>query len=107
VNIGDRERVEDIHEFAQTLAILVARGKDNFSQEIVFKLSVERLIISIGEACNKMSSEFQAANPQIPWRDIVGMRNLLIHAYERIDSDQVWAAASKDIPDLVKSLAAL
>jgi len=38
------------------------------------------------------------------WRDIVSMRNLLIHAYHRIDLNQVWVAASQDVPNLVRAI---
>lgn len=71
---------------------------------MVLQLAIERLIISVGEACSKISAEFQLGHPEIPWRDIVSMRNLLIHAYQRIDSAQVWKAASKDISALVAAL---
>ena len=104
MNISDQERVDDILEFAQTLTSLVANGYEEFCNKVVLQLSIERLIISIGEACSKISPEFQAAHPEIPWRDIVSMRNLLIHAYQRIDLIQVWKAASKDLPDLVQNL---
>lgn len=104
MNISDQERVEDILEFAQILTTLVANGHEEFRNEVVLQLSIERLIISIGEACNKISPEFQATHPEIPWRDIVSMRNLLIHAYQRTDLIQVWKAASEGIPELVQNL---
>jgi len=104
LSISDQERVEDILEFAQTLASLVEKGQDKFRSEVVLHLSIERLMISIGEACSKLSNEFQSAHPQIMWRDIVSMRNLLIHAYHRIDLNQVWVAASQDVPNLVRAI---
>jgi len=65
LSISDQERVEDILEFAQTLASLVEKGQDKFRSEVVLQLSIERLMISIGEACSKLSNEFQSAHPQI------------------------------------------
>ena len=51
-----------------------------------------------------MSVAFQGNHPEIPWRDIVAMRNLLIHAYHRIEITQVWKTATTDIPELVHSI---
>lgn len=104
MSISDQERVEDILEFAQTLASLVDKGQNEFHSEVVLQLSVERLLISIGEACSKLSNEFQASHHEIIWRDIVSMRNLLIHAYHRIDLNQVWVAASQDVPNLARAI---
>src|SRR5438876_11530545 len=47
----------------------------------------------IGEACRLMSDEFKARHPEIPWHDIVGMRNRLMHAYRDVDANIVWNAA--------------
>jgi len=100
----DQERIEDILEFASTVSVIVAEGKTSFEGSKVNQLAIERLIISIGEACSKMSAGFQESHPDIPWRDIIGMRNLLIHAYHRIEITQVWKAATLDVPILVTSI---
>lgn len=102
----DQERIEDILEFAETVAAIVGEGEAKFDSNKVSQLALERLIISIGEACSKITPEFQSTHPEIPWRDIIGMRNLLIHAYHRIEISQVWKAASQDIPALVSSISA-
>ena len=60
---------------------------------------VNRLQI-IGEACRKLSDGFRDRHPEVPWRQIVGMRHHLIHGYFGIDPDVVWAAVSERIPDL-------
>jgi uncharacterized protein with HEPN domain len=102
----DQERIEDILEFAETITAIVSEGQEKFESNKVSQLALERLIISIGEACSKMSADFQNTHSEIPWRDIIGMRNLLIHAYHRIEISQVWKAASEDIPALVRSISA-
>ena len=56
MSISDQERVEDILEFVQTLASLVEKGQNEFRSEVVLQLSIERLMISIGEACSKLSN---------------------------------------------------
>jgi len=51
-----------------------------------------------------ISPEFRAANPGIPWSDIIGMRNVLIHHYFGIDRDAVWNVAEHDLPMLKEQL---
>ena len=100
----DKERIEDILEFAETVSAIVSEGQDRFNSNKVSQLALERLLICIGEACSKLTSDFQYAHSEIPWRNIISMRNLLIHAYHRIEISQVWKAASEDIPNLVRSI---
>lgn len=58
-------------------------------------------IIVIGEAANRLSDEFKLAHSNIPWSAIISMRNILAHQYETVDSEVVWDAASKDVPELM------
>jgi len=54
----------------------------------------------IGEAVRGISSEFRTAHLEIPWADIIGMRNILIHQYFGIDKDAVWKVVEHDLPIL-------
>ena len=58
----------------------------------------------IGEAVRGISSEFRTANPGIPWLDIIGMRNILVHHYFGIDRDAVWNVLEDDLPALKEYL---
>ncbi len=58
----------------------------------------------IGEAVRGISPEFRAANPDIPWSDIIGMRNILIHHYFGIDRAAVWNVVERDLPALKRQL---
>jgi uncharacterized protein with HEPN domain len=66
--------------------------------------AVIRQIEVIGKAAKKTSSELRAARPEIPWRDVAGMRDKLIHDYFGVDLDAVWDTAQKDIPALKTQL---
>jgi uncharacterized protein with HEPN domain len=66
--------------------------------------AVIRQLEIIGEAANRISKEFQAKHPEIPWRKVIGMRNVLIHAYDDVTVDEVWRAATISVPELVKLL---
>ena len=67
-------------------------------------LSLVRLIEIIGEAASQVSEDFQEKHPEIPWAQIVAMRNRLIHAYFDIDLDRIWDTVKEDLPPLVTKL---
>ena len=67
-------------------------------------LSIVRLLEILGEAANNVSDEWQQQYPEIPWRQIGGTRNRLIHGYFDVDLDVVWKIVSKDLPTLVAQL---
>lgn len=67
--------------------------------------AVERCIEIIGEAARNISEGFRQKHPQVEWRKIIAMRNLIIHAYGRVDYNLVWEVVEKDIDELEKQLA--
>jgi len=67
-------------------------------------LSVERLLEIMGEATKNVSPKFRADHPEIPWRKMAGMRDILIHAYRSIDPDIVWQAATGAVPAIIREL---
>ena len=60
----------------------------------------------MGEAASRVTAERQQASPAIPWRDIVAMRNRLIHGYFDVDLDRVWDTVTDDLPPLLARLEA-
>lgn len=52
----------------------------------------------IGEAARALPEDVRALAPEIPWSNIIGMRNILVHGYFDIDTDIVWDAATRDVP---------
>jgi uncharacterized protein with HEPN domain len=69
--------------------------------------SVVRCIEIIGEAASRLSPQLRKAAPEIPWPDIIGMRNRLIHAYFDLDLDLIWQTATQEIPALIPRIKAL
>ncbi len=83
-----------------------AREAHNFIQgmdEVTFVndrlryLAVTKLVSSVGEAATRLSQEKRELLPQIPWRQVVGMRNILMHMYHRIDDPTLWRVLTADI----------
>jgi uncharacterized protein with HEPN domain len=62
--------------------------------------AVIRQLEIIGEAARLLPDSVKQANPQVPWRDISGMRNHLIHRYFKVDIDEVWRTAQSDLSPL-------
>jgi len=63
-----------------------------------------RLVEIVGEAGARVSKEERAKHPQIPWDDVVGMRNRLIHGYDMVDLDILWDTVKDDLPRLIEAL---
>jgi uncharacterized protein with HEPN domain len=67
---------------------------------------VNRLQI-IGEASRKLSDALRQRHPDIPWREIIGMRHILVHGYFEIDPDIVWSAVTMSVPRLKRQIEAV
>lgn len=63
-----------------------------------------RLMEIIGEAAGRVTPETRAQLPNLPWSDIVAMRNRLIHGYDSVDPDILWTTIKDDLPYLLKAI---
>lgn len=70
-------------------------------------LAVERCLEIIGEAAGRISEVFREAHPEIPWRNMKGMRNILAHDYGKVDYGIVYSTANQEIVALLRILEAL
>lgn len=87
--------------------LVAARDAVAFSEELSFsgfagdrrtQLAILKAVEIVGEAAARLSRETTTAHPDIPWREVVGMRNRLAHAYFDIDLQVVWDTVRKDLP---------
>lgn len=72
--------------------------KEEFLINFLVRDAVIRNLEIIGEASKNIAEEFKKNNPSVPWRDIVSMRNKVIHEYFLIDEETVWNVITQDIP---------
>jgi len=96
----DSERLSDIVEAADKIADRVARGRQNFDVNEDTQIVLVHLIQVIGEAASGLSDEFTAEHSEIPWRQIVAVRNRVVHGYFEVDLDILWDVAVMDVPRL-------
>ena len=82
----------------------VGRTRADLDTDEKLNLSLVRLLEIIGEAASRVSTQTRTANPAVPWPEIIGMRNRLIHGYDVVDLDILWQTVGSDIPDLVTKL---
>lgn len=82
----------------------VGKTWEDYQTDEDFRLAIERRIEIVGEAAGHVSDTFRAAHPEIPWRSIVGQRNVLAHAYGEIQDDRIWELVEVHIPRLIPQL---
>ncbi len=90
-------------------AVTFASGRtaDELARDRQLSLALVKCIEIIGEAASKISSDTRSHYQEIPWADIVGMRNRLIHAYFDIDVERVSDTITTDLPPLIARLEAI
>jgi uncharacterized protein with HEPN domain len=90
------------HAAAQVAKFITGQDKTAFLDDELTQSAVLHQILVLGEAAKRLSPEFRSRYPDVPWSDMAGMRDKLIHAYEAVDYDEVWSTATKDIPELLE-----
>jgi uncharacterized protein with HEPN domain len=96
----DTDRLEDILEAIEAIERYSNEGRTRFDADELVRTWVLKHIEITGEAVARLSPEILAKYPSAPWRDIVAMRNVLIHGYFDVDWEAVWAVVERDIGPL-------
>jgi len=91
----------------ERLSELIARtDRKTFDADWVTQNAVIRELEVLGEAAGRVSADFVAAHPEVPWREITGIRHKLIHDYFGVDLNIVWSTATENVPGVEGSLRA-
>ena len=87
-------------------AVTMAAGKtrEDLDTDRKLNLALVRLLEIVGEAANRTLPDERLQYPQIPWTQIIGLRNRLIHGYESVDFDLLWRVVNHDLPSLLTEL---
>jgi uncharacterized protein with HEPN domain len=101
----DNASLLDIARFAETIVQLTT-GMDEsaFQADLRTQLAVLYELTVLGEAVKRLSPEFRESHPEVPWRNIAGMRDKLVHDYDGINLKRVWEAVQISIPNLLNQI---
>lgn len=86
---------------------LLNNSKEQFFQSALIQDAVIRRFEIIGEAAKNVSKVFKEQNLNVPWREMAGMRDVLIHEYFGVDMEDVWSTCVNDLPQLKEQLSKL
>lgn len=100
----DGERILDMLEAIERIQRHAQKGREAFEQDELLQTWVVHHLQIIGEAASKISQELRDSNQQIPWSQIVAMRNVIAHEYFGIDLAAVWQVVERDLPTLKEKL---
>ena len=105
MNWRDEDTLLDIAIAAERIIdFLQGMSREEFMQDARTQSAIQHQLMIMGEAVKRLSDEFRSQNPDIPWSSVAGMRDRLIHAYERVSLDIVWDTAVGAVPDLLTTL---
>jgi uncharacterized protein with HEPN domain len=94
-----------MREFALEASQLAARGsRALLDEDLGFRRHAERVAELIGEAATRLPDEVRDAWPSVPWRQMIGMRNWLIHGYDGVDTDILWDVLSWRAEELIRQI---
>ena len=98
-------RLRHMLDYSREAAGLVAgRTRGDLDDDRKLNLALVRLLEIVGEAASRTTDEERIQSPSIPWSQIVGLRNRLIHGYDAVDFDVLWGIVSVDLPKLIAVL---
>ena len=100
----DRARLEDIMHAIEDIERYQKRGRTECQQDELIRTWLTYQIQIIGEAASKVSEQLRAEHPEVPWRQIVAMRHILVHDYFDTDFGEVWNVVTTDLPGLKKNV---
>lgn len=92
------EHASDAIDFIGSLSF------EEFCSDKKTKAAVIRCIQTIGEAASRISETVKQKNSNVPWKAIIGMRNILVHRYFNLDDEALWKVVQQDIPSLIEKL---
>ena len=98
-------RLRHMLEYAkEAISLMHNRTRADLDTDRALGLAILRCVEIVGEAACRVPEPVQTSHPDIPWPEIIGMRNRLVHGYDLVDYDIVWSTIKQDLPALVSEL---
>lgn len=99
-----REHLRDILDAIADIERYAAQGREAFKHDELIQVWILYHLQTIGEATAQLGRDFHASYPQVPWAEIVAMRNVLVHEYFGVDTQTVWQTVERDLPSFKKAV---
>ena len=105
---SDAGPVRDMRDHArEAVETFQAASADALENDRTLDRALRYLVLTVGEAATRVSPEFRETHPEIPWRNVIGMRNVLAHQYDAIERDRLHDTVAVHLPKLVETLDAI
>lgn len=88
----------------EAVAMVEGKSRADLDRDRQLNLALVRLLEIVGEAASQLPEEARSSYPQVPWAQIVSLRNRLIHGYDAVDFDVLWKILKDDLPPLIAAL---
>jgi uncharacterized protein with HEPN domain len=88
----------------EAVEICQGRKRSDLDSDRLLNLALTRLIEIVGEAANRVPNSFQIRYPDLPWLQMIGVRNRLIHGYDSVDFDILWQIVNHDLPSVIEQI---
>lgn len=96
----DRAPLADILERIELAIEFTGKDKKRFAESALHQDAVIRQLEVIGEASKRVSSDTRSKTDEIPWRAMIGFKNVAMHQYEAVDIERVWEIVHGDLPKI-------
>jgi uncharacterized protein with HEPN domain len=88
----------------EAVSLAAGRSRQDLDDDRVLSLAPTQLVQIVGEAANRVLSQRRGRHPEVPWREIIGLRNRLVHGCDAVDLDILWQVLTGDLPVLIGAL---
>ena len=103
----DRLYVIHISECLARIAQYVAGGREAFMHSTLIQDAVLRNLQTIGQSVGRLSEAPRETHPEVNWRGIIGLRNVMVHDYLGINQERIWDIIEHDVPDFQRTVEAI
>jgi uncharacterized protein with HEPN domain len=99
-----RTETDRLRHMREAASFALGKSRADLDTDLMFQFAVVRALEIVGEAASRLTEATRAAHPEIPWVNIIGMRNRLAHGYFDLDMDIVWSVVTERLPPLIVAL---
>ena len=102
--MADRVPLAHMHDCLDRILEYTNAERSRFDASRLVQDAVIRNLQTLAESSQRLSSEIKGTEPQIPWRELAGFRNVIVHGYLGVDLGAVWLVVEKDLPPLAEAV---